>query len=223
MEIYPISTGVMLQHSVDITEENATKIANENILNRAQNVAKELNMGIIIDERITDTPGDKPRTIPCIIFSRIFTNSATAADIELLRNDVKKFFGWLKKQELQKHEAVATEEAHDEDICNLDDWHNEQEEACKEFHDKLSSLLDDIVKTATLWCGSCVTKDEMEFVKSLGEDIAKTGEVPFMQATLDFKNGKGIAIDCPGTWLIKAITAYLEKYGNTGRKSSKHQ
>ena len=222
MEIYPISTGVMLQHSVDMTETEATKIANEDISNRAQNVAKDLNMGITIDERIADTDGNKPRTIPCIIFSRTFANSATAADIELLRNDIRKFFEWLNKQ---TEEGIAIEKVHNEEVRNDDtgDWHKEQEEACKEFHDKLSSLLDDVVKTATLWCGSCITKDEMEFVKNLGEDIAKTGEVPFMEAALTFKSGKGIDIRCPGTWLTKAITAYLEKYGNTRRKSSKHQ
>lgn len=222
MEIYPISNGVMLQHSVDMTETWATKIANEDISNRAQNFAKDLGMGITVDERIADTRGDKPRTVQCIIFSRTFANSASSADIELLRNDIKKFFEWLNEQ---KEEGIAIEKVHSEEVRNddVDDWHKEQEEACKEFHNKLSSLLDDVVKTAILCSGGTITEDEMEFVKNLGEDITKTGEVPFMEATLTFKNGEGIAIKCPGAWLIKAITAYLEKYGNTGRKSSKHK
>lgn len=222
MEIYPISNGVMLQHSVDMTETWATKIANEDISNRAQKVAKDLNMGITVDERIADTRGDKPRTVQCIIFSRTFANSASSADIELLRNDIKKFFEWLNEQ---TEEGIAIEKVHSEEVRNddVDDWHKEQEEACKEFHNKLSSLLDDVIKTAILCSGGNVTKDEMEFVKSLGEDIAKTGGVPFMEATLTFENGEGIAIRCPGTWFIKAITAYLEKYGNTGKKNSKHK
>lgn len=223
MEIYPISTGVMLQHSVDMTETWATKIANEDILNSAQNFAKDLGMGITIDERIADTRGNKPQTTPCIIFSRTFANSASSADIELLRNDIKKFFEWFNEQKEAHNEETCNEEVHNEEVHNEDDWHKEQEEACKEFHNKLSSLLDDVVKTAILCSGGTITEDEMEFVKNLGEDITKTGEVPFMEATLTFKSGEGIVIKCPGAWLIKAITAYLEKYGNTGRKSSKHK
>lgn len=243
-----MSKGVMLQHVVDITEAEATKIANEDISNRAQNFAKDLNMGVTVDERIADTRGDKPRTIPCITFSRKFNYSATAADVELLKNDIKKFFEWFKEQKFQKHEAVATEEVHNEEacteelhneqVCNDDidnwyksflaylekyDWYKEQEEEDKKFREKMKSLLRGMIMSAIFNSEGMITKDETEFVKNLGENLLKTGEIPFIEATFIFKQREGIAIRCPGNWLIKAITAYLEKYGNTGRKSSKHQ
>ena len=219
MEIYPISNGVMLQHSVDITEEEATKIANEDISNRVQNFAKDLNMGITTDERIANTCDNKPYTIQCVVFSRVFANSATAADIELLTNDIKKFFDWFKKQKV-----VTTEEVDDDDMQNTCDWHREQEQEIKKFRKIMSAVLNDIIQTAMICGEGTITEDEVEFVKELGEDLTKTGEIPYIEAKFEFEQREqGVLIRCPGAWFIKAITAYLEKYGNTGKKKGSKQ